>query len=531
MPTYIEATISLHVDDAPEMFVAHVDGTESLGRPYSFVVDVLTDADVTFDPRSVIAERATLTFHRHPGEGPVTELRTISGVITEVVEGLSGGTEVKSYTLKIEPPVAVLAQIHGQEIFVGAPIPDVIVEKLTQGDIDLPHTMRVLAPAAYVDSTDTELWTDAPATGFPGEPRLVTQYKETDLSFLMRLAEHVGLAMFFEPGDEGDVAVFTDHNGGFTAAEDAIAFHGDGSGHGILSLRRRTRWVPTTVFVADYNYRAPTQTLRDTEGAMVFDVLGARSDLAQNWPGISVEFAPNVKNDKEAQLIAKVRAEELASSCDRYEGSGQVPAIAAGLKFKISGHATVPDTQELVAVEVKHTYTAPPALRINGGTETPQYSSTFEAVPVRTGNEAFTVRAQRRTPKPRIHGFVNGVVVAPDDGLSAQYQHLDGVGRYLVKMHFAQGDMPTMPRIRLAQAHAGPNYGIHFPLRPGTEVLIAFCDGDPDRPHILAAIPNAITQSPVVATSQEGAPIDPNRILTRSGILIELSDGDPPATS
>jgi type VI secretion system secreted protein VgrG len=71
----------------------------------------------------------------------------------------------------------------------------------------------------------------------------------------------------------------------------------------------------------------------------------------------------------------------------------------------------------------------------------------------------------------------------------------------------------------MAQPHAGPNYGHHHPLKPGTEVLIGFIDGDPDRPIILATVPNPVTPSPVAANS---APA--HRIKTATGILIEMKD-------
>ena len=41
--------------------------------------------------------------------------------------------------------------------------------------------------------------------------------------------------------------------------------------------------------------------------------------------------------------------------------------------------------------------------------------------------------------------------------------------------------------IRMAQPYAGTGHGMHFPLHKGTEVLLTFIDGDPDRPIIAAA--------------------------------------------
>jgi len=43
---------------------------------------------------------------------------------------------------------------------------------------------------------------------------------------------------------------------------------------------------------------------------------------------------------------------------------------------------------------------------------------------------------------------------------------------------------------------------MHFPLHKGTEVLLTFVDGDPDRPVIAGAVPNPETASPVTAANQ-----------------------------
>ena len=73
--------------------------------------------------------------------------------------------------------------------------------------------------------------------------------------------------------------------------------------------------------------------------------------------------------------------------------------------------------------------------------------------------------------------------------------------------------------IRMAQASAGGEYGIHFPLHLGTEVVIAHIDGDPDRPIIVGAVPNAA--SPHYIQSDR-----PTRsaIKTRSSIIIDFED-------
>jgi len=532
VPTYIQAELTLALDHVPTLYVLRIDGTERIGELYDFRVRFVTVAPTTVDFADAIGATATLEIAR-AGDVSIdmVEVRTIRGIVTEIEDSLDGTGPTRVYTARIRPPVAILEQISGQEVFVGASLPEVIRGKLTQGALGLAFELRLQEPLAYIDETSGTDWTDAPATGQPAEKRLVAQYKETDLAFVMRLAEHTGLSMFFEENEAGDQVVFTDNNSGFTEAASRVHYRSGGGTHGILTLSKKTQWVPTTVMTCDFNYRNPTQTLSGSEG-LVFDTLGAREDLPEPWPGLVVEYAPNAKNAKEAEHIAKVRAEELRTRATRLVGTAETPSLAPGLRFKIASHPSISDQDEHVVFEVKHVYEAPPsALATRTGVDgrSPQYSVDFEAVPLRTGADAFQVRPRLKTPRPRIHGILTAIVVAPQPDGSAERQHLDSVGRYLIKLHFAQGEVPMMPRVRMAQAHVGPGYGMHFPLRPGTEVLVAFLDGDPDRPVIVGAVSNATNPSPVVATTQSDEPVEPNRILTRSGILIELSDGDPPS--
>jgi phage baseplate assembly protein gpV len=77
---------------------------------------------------------------------------------------------------------------------------------------------------------------------------------------------------------------------------------------------------------------------------------------------------------------------------------------------------------------------------------------------------------------------------------------MDGFGRYKVLFPFdlsGRGGGKASPWIRMAQPFAGRGSGQCFPLSPGTEVLVAFEEGDPDRPVITGAVPDAATATPV----------------------------------
>ena len=80
------------------------------------------------------------------------------------------------------------------------------------------------------------------------------------------------------------------------------------------------------------------------------------------------------------------------------------------------------------------------------------------------------------------------------------YAHLDGQGRYRVKMDFDREE--TEPGfgylwLRMAKPCAGETLGWHTPLIDGTEVAIAYSNGDIDLPYIAYALHDAGHPDPV----------------------------------
>ncbi|MDQ9243458.1 type VI secretion system tip protein VgrG, partial [Escherichia marmotae] len=80
------------------------------------------------------------------------------------------------------------------------------------------------------------------------------------------------------------------------------------------------------------------------------------------------------------------------------------------------------------------------------------------------------------------------------------YAHLDGQGRYRVKMDFdREGTEPGYGYLwlRMAKPCAGETLGWHMPLIDGTEVAIAYSNGDIDLPYIAYALHDAEHPDPV----------------------------------
>ena len=92
-------------------------------------------------------------------------------------------------------------------------------------------------------------------------------------------------------------------------------------------------------------------------------------------------------------------------------------------------------------------------------------------------------------PRPEIHGTLPARIESREK--NDIYAHLDGHGRYRVRLDFDRDDTEqgfAYLWLRMAKPYAGETYGWHAPLTDGTEVAIAYSSGDIDLPYIAYAL-------------------------------------------
>lgn len=483
MAEQIGVTVRLESSDfdVSSIRVHKLSGREAIGQLFQFDVEIAVFGAEGIDLDALLGGRVTLLFERED-----VEIGRRHGVVARVQDNLETQREVRTYTLVVVPTFYHSTLVETQEVFLDLNIPDIVKQKLDLVDIgDAGRELRLLETYAARD--------------------LVNQYRETDLAFISRHCEHLGISFFFEHGEAGDKVVFTDHNAGFPALPEPLHFQPRGEKIEIFELTRAAQIVPRSYVAYDYNYRTPQVDL------------AATFELETGFAGGVVEYGVHTKTPEESALVARVRAEERQSRQTVYQGTSDIVAIRAGVRFVLSGHALLDGTEFLV-VDVEHEASQPIHLHGGAAGEKPAYRNRFHAIPADR-----SYRPPRRTPWPRIWGVVTGVVQPNVEGSVEDYAKLDEHGRYRIHFHFdtAQRGRPVPSRwVRMAQPHSGPNYGMHFPLKPGVEVACVFVDGDPDRPMIVATVPNPITRSPVTRTESRL-----NRLVTRSGVIMEIDDG------
>lgn len=478
------STLHAHIETRGEPWdharIRSISGRETISDLFSFDIEVVCDADRDLPEDAYPGAEACLVI-----EADGEELRRVHGIFGPILSRLEATGDHLTHRLRLAPRALRLSLVETQEIFQDLSVPEILARKLRRhGFGSADFEMRLL---------DTY-----PAREF------VVQTGESDLAFVCRLAEHHGISFFFEHDAGCDKLCFTDFAAGFRPVEgaDELPFRPRGEAQDVFALEMTRDLAPTNYVVQDYNHRTPR-----------LDPIAHFALESGNGGGV-VEYGAHVKTPDEAARLARIRAEERLSRQHVYAGKSSQIALSAGRRVTLLDHPRLTPAEGLLPVEVVHELTLPV---FDQAAEPPLYHNTFRAV-----RASIAYRPARRTPKPRIPGLVTGIIQPGPDGETGGTAKLDAEGRYTVAFHFdiaEAGAQKASRPVRMAQPFGGMGHGMHFPLRPGTEVAVGFVNGDPDRPVILGALYNAEAPSPVAARNAST-----NRITTASGAMFEISE-------
>ncbi|MFO0548503.1 MAG: type VI secretion system tip protein TssI/VgrG [Polyangiaceae bacterium] len=417
------------------------------------------------------------------------DLRHIHGVVQSCTDHVNADTGDLLLTMRIVPRLHLLAMVQTFEVYLDKSLPDIFKAKLEAAGLAEGVDFEFILKGAYepIDFT--------------------VQYRETDLAFLTRLCEHHGLSFHVTHDTGRDKVVITDDNGAFEPLEEPSSLpvrrSGEHSGAGVFDLTITRSLVESLYVQLDYNYRTPQQDLT------------SQFELPEAFGGGVVEYASHYRNTAEGQRFATLRAEERRCREILYQGKSNQPHFLPGRRATLEDDVRF-GSAELLLVEVRHELEQPANLS-DATSKAPHYTNSWIGIPA-----ARPFRLARTTAKPRIHGILHAIVDPLPGGEIGEFANLDQEGRYTIRFFFDTAGSTravSSKRVRMIQLHAGLHYGAHMPLKPGIEVMVAFVDGDPDRPVIVGAIPNPVTPSPVNVVNATM-----NRFKTVSGILIEMKD-------
>lgn len=447
-------------------------GEERVNEPYEMEVEVAAPIDI--DPLTTLEEMLL----GHPGTLMMMDAsdvpRAVHGVVTsyEVLRSLAADTV--RVRMKLTSRLGLLAMREHSRIFQDETVPGVVAKLLREWRI--PHHFELAG--RYTPRT------------------YLTQYHETDLDFLRRILSREGIFFYFRQDPDANVeeVVFSD---------DAL-YRAIPGGHRKLSVRsgrfeieegdvadvavqRKIR--PTAARIGDFDFRHPKLPLRSVE--LTRDPKGIAGDLGAERMGMyrfghETEHEADQTSDKREQyatrMLEALRADGLGIS-----GTSRSRKLLPGHSFVLEGHSLESLNRDWVVVSVRHEGHTP---EFGGDTDQHVYRNEFEAAAIETALRMPPAVARRVQ-----HGNQTAVVVGGSEGEA----FTDSQGRIKVQFHWdleGRSDERSSCWIRVAQAWAGAGFGAQFLPRVGSEVVITFLDGDPDRPLVIGTVYNGTSPHP-----------------------------------
>jgi len=448
--------------------VVRFSGEEGLSFCYRFEV-VLFSREAEIDIRRVMANPVRFGIWRSDGEEVV-----FHGIPVSFEQMQQVGEHV-FYRAVMSPRLWWLSLTRHNQVFLDKSAPEILEACMKDGGLtSLDYEFR--------------LQREYPAWEY------VCQYGESHLDFISRWMEREGMYYYFEQGAAGEKVIVTDTKIAHTAMEQGRSLRylpptGLEAMHReevVRSFFCRQRMLPRSVILKDYNYRKPSMDL--TASAEVY--AGGRGEVYL--------YGEHFRTPEEGNALAKIRAEEILCREKRFDGESSVPYLRPGYTFELTDHYRGDFNSGYMTVHLVHEGSQAGYMLsglgevVSEGEKEIYYRNSFAALPADV-----QFRSERRTVKPRFSGTIPAKV---DGAGSGQYAELDEQGRYKVALPFDRSERmggKASAWVRMMQPYAGADHGMHFPLHKGTEVLLSFLDGDPDRPIIAGAVPNPETPSPV----------------------------------
>jgi type VI secretion system secreted protein VgrG len=475
-------------------------GREKLGDSFEFTIDMLGPRGVTVPFQELVGQCARLTAILPGGL-----VRHFHGEIWSVT--LADPDSVfDHYTMVLKPRLAKLGLIRRSRIF---------------QDKSALEILGVLTAAAGSPAISRLLR--------PQPTRLnCTQYRETDLEFFHRLCSESGITHYWVHTENDHQLVLTDSTSeshqqlGDLAYDTRVGITADATC--VRSWQLTQERCPTAAGLSDSHFQLFNQKLEAVSNAPLviragqMDIRPKESMAPWQEDGqSSARFFDAILSsggDKDGALAevypsqegrARILATGAAAGSVRAALIGDCCQLAPGHSFHLTGHPS--QNGPWLVVEADHN------LRLDGqywaGEPTPLQLETRALSAPLTLDQA----TWPPVPRPKVGGVQTAIVIGSD----IEEPVLDKFGRVQVRFWWDRDDNTHSCWLRVAQVWAGNHWGASFWPRVGNEVVVAFEDGDPDRPLVVGCLYNAKNMPPY--------PLPQNRYIAGWKSLTE--EGDP----
>ncbi|QCZ29671.1 type VI secretion system Vgr family protein [Leclercia adecarboxylata] len=440
-------------------------GMEGLSRLYCYDI-IFTSTNKYLDAAEFLSKPASLTMGAGLPES-LTKQKSVHGIITDF-RRISGSADQTIYRISLKPFLSLLnKQFRSHRFFVNKSVPEVVEQVLQE------HGLHGWEYEFSLEQT------------YPKREQ-INQYQESDLTFIQRLLAEVGIFYFFTLQEEAqsEVVHFADAQRALIPGKrlpvNSPSGMSDSGVESVWSLNVTHNVVEANVTARDYNHRDAQSVLQSAPADMTRgDGEGRTYGEVYHYKLRHLERGDKIEPQAEtANFYARLDHERFLADQTLITGISNSATLAPAQVLTITDSLPptlpAPLQEPVIITGLVFTATRRDALRVS-----------VQAVPY---SEMVCWRPPL-LPRPKVTGTMTARVTSAK--ANDIYAWQDASGLYRVRFDAdrdskSQGQ-ESMP-VRLAKPYGGDVYGFHFPLIQGTEVAIAFHEGDPDRPYIAHAL-------------------------------------------
>lgn len=440
-----------------ELFLWQLRGTEELGQPFEYSVDLLSEkADL--DYTKLLG--ATIGI-QVGGEQP----RWFHGHVCQFGQiGRYGAYH--HYHAVLRPWFWLLTQTADCRIF---------------QDKTVPEIFKAVCKDTHKFSDFKDMLTDTYRKRV-----YCVQYRETDFDFLSRILEFEGIYYYFQHSESKHELVLCDGRNAHQPIAGNSKLPYRAPGEAVIDQEHVYAWQnsfaiqPGTYVHDDYNFEKPKAALL------------AKSKVTVKHPQADYEFYeyPGAYPEaKDGEKYAKVQIQSRHAEHKRFRASSDAHGIAAGGLFELQEFPRKDQNGEYLIVAAEIVVISGEVEQFSEDAEN-QFDVQLTAI---ESNQPY--RSPLRTPKPKIVGPQSAVVV----GKSGEEIWTDKHGRVKIQFQWdreGKSDENSSCWVRVSHTFAGKAWGAVNIPRIGQEVLVEFEEGDPDRPLVTGRMYNADNMPP-----------------------------------
>lgn len=504
MAKYVQADRPLRVTTplGPDvLLIEALNATEGISRLFSFELELIAENDKNIAFDALLGKKITVAL-----DSPISDSRYFSGICSSVSQG-ERDMIFTTYRMDVVPEFWLLTRRSQSRIFQQMTVPD-ILKKVLQGLKFTPKLEKQYEPRDYC-----------------------VQYRETDFDFASRLMEEEGIFYFFTHSKGDHTLILADSPSAFPPMPISNKVKYGHVNDKFAEEDRVDSWVKRQlvrsgkVTLRDHHFEKPhdhfesQKSLTDsvTAGTVSHKIkIGESEKLEQyDWPGLYAQRFDGVDpggGDRPADIgkippdgkrTVDLRIEAEASTALVISAKSQLRQMTPGHRFSLSEHFNADG--EYIVTDAQHSANLRSSYRSGGSTED-FYRNNFNCIP-----SGLPFRPQRTTHRPVVPGTQTAVVVGPP----GEEIFTDKYGRVKVQFHWdreGKNDQKSSCWIRVAQPTAGRRWGSSFWPRVGQEVIVAFEEGDPDRPIIVGTVYNPDQMPPYLGKGPDGKHPEDNKV-------------------